>query len=392
MIFSDDYGSLTPNEGLERLNVHYGDFNIFCSGFPNAMKNSARDGIISAILMMNDKMLRDQLSLCSEKQGSKRDPLSGEEPGKIFNEFPASHFRNLSNEYNACDTTALFLIGHEVYQKLSGDTYFAEKYKDSIDKAIGLIKEHLKSHSFIEDPSFCGGNHFALKVTYWKDSDLPGRESGEPIYPVSYSLPHIQNMRALKSASFLLKDNSLSSTIELMKDYLINYLFSRNTGQLCLAIDKSGPIKITSSDILHSLFYLDEGDITPEHIESIINSSASLETEIGYRSLPADCEDQSTDQHNLKSILPIEQALINIGAKKHRRWVEKAGLTSLVKGLKRIEKVSSLIDDKLISVPERFVIDDDNIKKTGCDPYLLTIATKKYFSSKPDKLLDILSK
>jgi len=391
MIFSDDYGSLTPDEGLVRLNVHYGDFNIFCSGFPSAMKNSARDGILSAILMMDEKMLKDQLSLCAEKQGLKRNPLSGEEPGKIFNEFPASHYRGLSNEYNACDTTALFLIGHEIYQRLSGDKYFADRYKDNIAKAVGFIMSHLKGYSFVEDPSFCGGNHFALKVTYWKDSELPGRKNGEPVYPVSYSLPHIQNMRALKSASFLLGDNSLTPAIELMKDYLINYLFSRNTGQLCLAIDSDGPIKVISSDILHSLFFLDEGDITPEHIESIISSSFALETDAGYRSFALDCAKQSGQLYHLKSIIPIEQALINIGAKKHRKWVEKAGLSSLAKGLKRIEKVSSLIDSKLVSVPERFVIDNDEIKKDGCDPYLLTIATKKYFGSKADKLVDIIS-
>ncbi len=392
MIFADDSRSLTPDEGLERLSVHYGDFDIYCSGFPNVMKNSSRDGLLSSILMMDEEMLKDQLSLCAERQGSKKDPFSGEEPGKIFNEFPSSQKRGLSNEYNACDTTALFLIGHEVYQKMSGDDYFAEVHKDNIRQAVKLIKNHLNGYSFIEDPSFCGSNHFALKVTYWKDSEILGREDGEPVYPISYSLAHIQNMRALKSASFLLKDDSLEPAIKFMKDYLINYLFSRNTGQLCMAIDSNGPIKTISSDILHSLFFLDEGDITPSHLESIIRSSFSLETGFGYRSFSEDCAGQASHLHHLRSILPIEQALINIGAKKHRRWVEESGLSTLAKGLKKIEKVSSLIDEKLISAPERFVLDNDNeIKKNGCDPYLLTIATKKYFNSKPDRLIDILT-
>ncbi|MCR4284350.1 MAG: hypothetical protein NUV64_03525 [Parcubacteria group bacterium] len=396
MIFADDYGSLTPDQGLERLNVHYGDFNIYCSGFPNAMKNSARDSLLSAILMLDKNMLKDQLSLCAEKQGLKQNPLSGEEPGKIFNEFPASASRGLSNEYNACDTTALFLIGHEVYQKLSGDILFADRYKDNIIKAVGFIRNHLKGYSFIEDPSLCGGKHFSLKVTYWKDTGMPERENGEPVYPVSYSLPHIQNMRALKSASFLLKDDSFGQIIECMKDYLLNYLFSRNTGQLCLAIDRNGPIKTVSSDILHSLFFLDEGDITPEHIESIINSSFALETDFGYRSFPEDCvkHTHKGSLHYLRSILPVEQALVNIGAKKHRMWIEKAGFTRLSKGLKKIEDVSSIINGKLTSVPEGFILEDDKIKKTGCDPYLLTIATKKYFDFKlGDKLrlIDILS-
>jgi len=342
--------------------------------------------------MLDKDMLKDQLSLCAEKQGTKRDPRSGEEPGKIFNEFPSSNLRGLSNEYNACDTTALFLIGHEVYQKLSDDIFFADKYKDNIVKAVGFIKDHLRGYSFIEDPSFCGGSHFALKVTSGKNSGVPERKSGEPVYPISYSLSHIQNMRALKSAEFLLKDNSFGPTIESMKDYLINYLFSRNTGQLCLAIDGNGPVKSISSDILNSLFFLDEKDITPDHIESIINSSFVLETEIGYRSFSKECANHSNSLSYLNSVLPMEQALINIGANKHRRWAEKAGLNSLVKGLKKIEKVSSSINEKLISIPEEFVLDDGNIKKRGCDPYLPTIATKKYFDSKlVNKLVDILS-
>ena len=352
---------------MEKLKAKYNGFILYNAGLPKYPRNFSRDSIISGILMQDPKMLKQQLSFCAKKQGKRKNPYSGEEPGKIFHECPPVKRRGLSTEYNACDTTALFLMGHEIYQKLTGDEKFAEEEKENILKAVDYIKTHLKEYAFIEDPKFSNGKKFALKITYWKDSEIFGRENGEPEYPIIYTLVHIQNMRGLRSAYFLLKDEKLKKLADKMVEYLMKNLFNKSTNNFYLAIDEKGKINAVSSDSLHALFYLNPKDIKPKHIKQIVNSSSVLETKIGYRTLSEECAKGIKDKYHAKTVWPFEQALINIGARKF--------------GLKHVEEVSLRIVKYLKTNHELFIIEKERIKRGGNNIQLWTIAAKKYFKS-----------
>ena len=352
---------------LDQLNLEKDGLRLYSAGLPGFPGNFSRDSILSAILMQNAPMLRDQLIFCARKQGKSKNRFTGEEPGKIFHELPGVKIRKLSTEYNACDTTALFLIGHEIYKKMTGKNDLLNDHIENIENAKNYIFSHIKHKLFLETPKHCGSDRFALNVTYWKDSEMPDRENGTPTYPVAYTLSHIQNLRALKSASFLLHDSLFQEIADDMLVQLKKFLIDRGRNIFYLARDAEGPIVAVSSDMLHSLFYLERGDLEKDLIKGILENSVSLETKMGYRALSEEDSRKVGDIYHSKTIWPFEQAIINIGARKF--------------GLNRIEKISSRIINYLDTNPEIFIIRDGLIEKGGNDPQLWTIAAKKYFNS-----------
>lgn len=353
---------------MERLKTNQENIELYNAGYPGFPRNFTRDSIISGILMNDPVVIKNQLLFAAKKQGKKKDPLTGEEHGKIFHEFPGFYINNLSTEYNACDTTALFLIGHFYYEKITGDKRFKHEQKDNIIQAIDYIKSHLDDYVFYENPSKCDSDKFALKVTYWKDSEIPKRNEGNPVYPIAYFLAHVINLAGIRFSSEIIEDDKLKEELNLiaqnMKDR-INRFYDNEKKAFYIAIDSNGPIEGVSSDILHALFYLRSEDISVEQQESIVRSASELETIVGYLTLSPKVNQEVNDSYHSKTVWPFEQAIINIGARKFN--------------LPKIEEVSKRIMGYLDTDPEIFILENDAFRKAGCDPQLWTIAAKKYF-------------
>ncbi|MBI4834493.1 MAG: hypothetical protein HY811_06720 [Planctomycetes bacterium] len=353
---------------MKRLKINGETCNIYQAGLPGFPRNFTRDGIISAILAGNAEMLKGQIEFSSIHQGVKKDSKTGEESGKIFHEYPGIMIRELSTEFNACDTTALYIIGHWHYRKLTDDDALLNRYRNNLTRGVNYILNHLdKRDLFIEDPLFCNANRFSLKVTYWKDSSIIGRSEGEPAYPVVYPLAHIQNMNALRCASDMLEMGKLKAIAEKMRRVL-DMLYDEKSGAFYLALDKKGAISGVSSDSLHALFYLEPGDLSPDKIKAIAESAKALETPIGYRTLSPELAGELKSSYHTRTVWPFEQAIIHAGAKKF--------------GLKHVMEVSERILPVLDTDPEIFVLEDNECKKGGCDPQLWTLAAKEYFKSK----------
>ncbi len=356
---------------MKKLKINHKNFQLYKAGLPGFPRNFARDGIISAILMKDSKTLKNQLSFCAFKQGKKKDPYNGKEVGKIFHEFPGIEINGKSTEFSACDTTALYLIGHEVYQKITKDKKLAAEQRENIKKACEYIISHLKEDLFAEDPKLSGAKEFALKVTYWKDSEILSRKNGKPHYPIVYTLAHIQNMRGLKSGAKLLSSERLKKRVEKMVRAL-KKLYDPKLRVYCIATDAKGMIHGISSDLLHALFYLSPGDISRKQLKSIIRLSRELETEIGYRTLSPKVAGKVEDQYHSNTVWPFEQAMIYEGARKF--------------GLRDIQKICLKIVPHLDTDPEKFAL-GKVIRKSGCDPQLWTIAAKKYFEAPKKEFL-----
>lgn len=349
------------NRRMKRLEVNQNGLKLYYAGLPSFTRNFSRDALISGMLMQNSEMLHDQLVFCMQKQGKKQDPITGEEPGKIHHEYPGVFLDSLSTEYNSCDTTALFLISFYEYIRISKDKKFLANNISGILAAVRYILSHIKIKDgyFYDDPKYCGATRFALNSTYWKDAQFFGRN--EPDYPVVFLLAHVQNMKALKCASVLLKDKSLLNIVQLMKSKL---------GLLdWIAYDNIGWIKGISSDFLQALFFLDINDLSKEQLNNVLNMAKKLESIAGYRALDTSFAfvigKNSYDYPN--TVWPFEQALINLGAKKF--------------GLVEVMKVSSRVKDFLNTEPEYLLIKGNIVTKTGCDPQLWTIAAREYFSN-----------
>lgn len=358
---------VTSLASARKLQATYGKFQLYNAGLPNFPRNFSRDSLVSAILVGDADALRNQLSFCAVRQGANKNLHTGEEPGKIFHEYPGYLMKNgLSTEYAACDTTALYVICHEIYQRLTGDKNLAKAQASNIKQAVGYIRAHLKDDLFIESPEFCGAKQFALKVTFWKDSALINRKEGEPVYPVVYTLAHIQNMCAMRKAAKLLDSEELKNISNKMSESL-QKLYDSEQGTLYIAVDAQGPIRGVSSDPLHALFYLEREDLQKEQLERIIQSATEIETPAGYRVLTPQLTHKIEDQYHANTVWPFEQAIIHSGAKKF--------------DFPHVQEVSSRVISYLDTDPEILTLNESKVKKGGCDPQLWTIAAKKYFEA-----------
>lgn len=356
---------MTLEGKMRELRATYDVHRVYHAGLPNFPRNFTRDGIVSGLIMDDAEMLREQLLFSASLQGTKADPHTGEEPGKIFHEYPGFEMNGRSTLYNACDTTALFLIGHERYEALTGDRSLREEHREHIARAVSYIESHLIGDIFYEDPRQAGADGFALKVTYWKDSELARRENGVPLYPVTYFLAHAINIAGMRSAARMAASERLRLTAERMSARLDQF-YNLQDKTFSIAIDGYGPIEGTSSDILHALYYLEPDDLSGEQLAAVQAKAAELETSIGYLTLAPRMQDTVEDQYHASTVWPFEQALINIGA---RRF-----------GMDRIAEVSGRVAQHLDTAPELFIKrDDGDFTKGGCDPQLWTIAAKKHF-------------
>ncbi|MCL4392683.1 hypothetical protein M1145_00875 [Patescibacteria group bacterium] len=357
---------------MDQLKIKFNGLNLYSAGIPNFKSNFTRDSIISAILMHDKDMLKNQLEFSALKQGKTKDPFTGEEKGKIFHEYPGVVMNGKSTMFNASDTTALFLLGHCFYYIWTSDSLLLRSQKLNIDLAIEYILSHInKDYLFEEDPHYSNSDRFALNVTYWKDSSIIERDGGSPIYPVVYTLVHAQNLYALKKIGEILNRNDL---IDISRKMLISLdkLYDNTHNIFYIAIDKEGPISAISSDMLFMLFFFDKGDLKEKFINSISRNAKYLKTNIGYKVLNSDFLKKSKiDPYHARTVWPYEQAIINIGARKF--------------GLSDIEKTTLKMRDRLNSstlYPEVYLLEKNGkTKKIGCDIQLWSMASKYYFNN-----------
>lgn len=379
---------------FDRLRMDYEDFQLLKAGDTGYERPFLRDTVITALLMEDPDSLRSILSFAASKQGVKKDPRTGEQPGAIFHEWDP-HLNDgvelpdrsgKTTLYNACDSNALFLMGHEEYQRLTGDNFLFERQEGNIIAATDYILRHLDENNlFMVDPKHSDADGYALRVTYWKDSHLKGRENGEPLYPVVYPLAHIQNMAGLRSASRLLDSPKIAQKAEDMRQALVQ-LYDDELSTLNIAIDKGGKIKGISSDVLHALFYLEPGDIDPQMLKRFLKASSVLETTHGYRTLSADNADEVEDSYHAKTVWTHEQALIHMGARKHLVSTVDLGDQELADELGRVIEVSSRIVPYMKEYPERnnelhIITATGEIVPGGCDPQLWAIGARHYFEN-----------
>lgn len=326
----------------------------------------ARDLILSSILLNDMSFLKRSLKLCILLQGKRNNSFNGEERGKIFHEYPEKKKtikNNLNSGFNACDTTALFIIGFEYYLRRTKDLRFLEENKKSLYLSLDYILRHIKDGFFWEDPLFCGAKGFRLKSTYWKDTGFLGRKNNEPKYPVAYSIVQAQIICSLRAVSRMINNKPekiyFKNLANKMNVKLWSVFWDKNSKNLSVGIDKEGLIKSNSSDYLHLLYYLKKGDVPKRKLKQLVKKSRELETYFGYRGA---LENKRVDTY-FSAIWPWEQAFIFLAGKKH--------------GLKKIQEVSLRClraIKKLNCFPEFIKYFNRNLEVLGYNTQLWTIA------------------
>jgi len=223
--------------------------------------------------------------------------------------------RGLWTTYNACDTTSLFLIGLN-HLTLRGDRGIARRYQRQVGLALEYLHEHLDGDVFYEDPRHCGAERFALKVTYWKDSELNlAGENREPAYPIAYALPHFQCKTALRAAARLTRSRELRARADAMTRRGFETFWRGD--HFAVAVQGDGTVvDPPSSDSLHALLFVRRDEVSAEDAQAVVDYSEQLATPVGY--LPGLAQGPGGDEYHTRWVWVHEQALLHAAACRHR--------------------------------------------------------------------------
>ncbi len=344
------------------------------AAYPNYSSNFNRDSILAGMISGDSDVLEAQIAYSVRHQGDEEDPFTGKEEGKVHHEMPGVPFNGISTAYNACDTTALFILGIAAVEKIRPKV-MVEKYDTNIKKSIDYILSHTRGGRFDglfeEDPRKAGADRFGLRVTYWKDSELNHPTKAEPTYPVVFSLPHFQNADALLQIGRLQNNEELVEIAESMIHDGIEKLWRDD--HFVTAIDADGDIDAPSTDSLYALLHI-EPQYLPEGYASAVEEYLEiLETRAGYRTgLPL----QDRDDYHTRYVWTHEQALLHAAAQKH--------------GLNRAMEVTARVTDHIKPVEGLFpeILDTtNNFSPAGNKVQLWTVHTYLYFKNSQKTLL-----
>ncbi len=350
----------TTQAALDLLRVK--GTSLYHAAYPGYQSNFTRDSVLYGLLAGDVGALLDQVAYSSEHQGKRSDSETGEEPGKIHHEFPSGQWRGRPTVYNACDTTAMYLIAIATLLD-KGHSELIAKYERSIRLALKYIRTHLKDNLFFESPALCGASSFAVRVTYWKDSVLNGPYE-EPTYPIIYSLVHFQNAYALRVIGRVTNKPSLIKLGDSMVRTGIEQLWDKD--HFIVARDGEGiVIDAPSSDSLHALLFIEPSDLPEGYSLCIEQYMRKLETRAGYRSgIPVS---KSDDDYHTRYVWTHEQALLNSAAAKH--------------GLEEAASISARIVDYLETLPE-LIDPSHDYSPAGNAPQLWVVGAAKYFNNR----------
>jgi len=344
-------------------------------------QNFLRDTIYANYLDPDPEMLRSQLIFSARKQAHEINPQNGAEKWKLAHQVPGFIMPNgKSTEFSACDGAAWFVIGHFLYQELTGDQSLVQRHLNNL---LGALSGYAESHIndlgiFFDDPRHCEATEFALKRTDWRDSVTPGRDNDQVVWPASFPLAQALYIKAFRDGYKLFGQSYFEKKAQQLIGGL-NGLFDERLGGFCLAKDSLGMVSVANTDSLGMLSFLDWNDISQEQIETIIESSSVLETPIGY--IATNPRVKGADDYHFR-VWAQDQALIHMGASRFLRLAAENGCDELDKPLEKVKEVSGRIGRVMVGdlshAWETYVLVDGEIIRKGCEDQLWADSAKRY--------------
>ena len=324
-------------------------------------------------------LIRETLRFCAATIGSKTDPRSGEEPGRVLHEYPPHERDGLSTQYNACETSHLFLIAAEGLLTADRGEEVLGSIRPALQAAGAYLLRHLEGDLFWEDPRHAGARRYLLPATYWKDSFLPGRR--ELRFPVAYTLVQAQTVAALRALAALTEaldlgfdPRALTAQARAMIEVVWNVLWDEEAGYPALALDDGQLVRGVSSDGLHLLAYLRPDDVPAGRREELARRAQELVTPYGFRTLSPCHPDYSPTGYHQGSIWPYEQWFIARGAQVH-------GLAEVFEVAARVGQALAELGfvELLYWDEERGLRGPGEVPGEGCDRQLWSAAVPEGF-------------
>ncbi|GAA2530172.1 amylo-alpha-1,6-glucosidase [Pilimelia columellifera] len=309
------------------------------AGLPWFMAVFGRDSLIASYqaLPFVPEMARTTLRALAAQQATEMDDMRDAEPGKILHELrlgEMAHFRERpqSPYYGAADSTPLFLIVLDEYERWTGDVETVRELEQSARAAVTWMREHgdADGDSFIEYQTRNPG--VGLENQCWKDSwnsiVLPDATMAQP--PIAtceiqgYAYDALRRTARLARAVWddpAYADQLDSDADELQRRFDAAFWLD-DLGFYALALDRDkNPVRTLTSNIGHLLW---SGIVPEERVGALVTHlcGEQLFTGWGVRTLADGQQAYNPIEYHNGTVWPHDTALIAAGLYRYNRRVE----------------------------------------------------------------------
>jgi glycogen debranching enzyme len=308
------------------------------AGLPWFMALFGRDSLITSYqaLPFAPELCRTTLRALAAQQATAVDDFRDAEPGKILHELRHGelvHFdeRPHSPYYGSADSTPLFLVVLDEYERWTGDAATVRELEGAARAALGWMDAH---DGFIRyqtrNPST------GLPIQCWKDSwDAIVHPNGR-LADLPHATCEIQGyaydarIRAARLAREFWNDEELAARLErqakMLREQFVAAFWLPDPGFYALALDGAGdPVATLTSNIGHLLW---SGIVPEEHVDSVVGHllGPQLFSGWGVRTLASGQQPYNPMGYHRGAVWPHDNSLIVAGLTRYGRRAEAATL------------------------------------------------------------------
>jgi glycogen debranching enzyme len=315
---------------LHMLGTQTPDGRIPYAGIPWYVAPFGRDSLITALqtLPFNPELARGTLRFLARWQGTRDDPFTDQEPGKILHEYRRGEMANCREiafipYYGSVDSTPLFCILLGEYWRWTGDEALLTELWPALSQAVGwTLRARPLDGPFL---SYHCRSERGLVHQGWKDShDAVMHASGEDARsPIALAEAQAYAWAALRTASELAKRRGVSDAKEWgVQAERIRAAFERefwmeDEGFYALALDGgAAPCRVVSSNPGHCLW---AEVVSQERAERVVHRflQEDMFSGWGLRTLGARQPGYNPMSYHNGSVWPHDTAMAAAGAHRY---------------------------------------------------------------------------
>jgi glycogen debranching enzyme len=341
----DGYTAIeTPSQGLGEvlarsladialLEVRRGEHRFTTAGMPWFVGLFGRDSLLPTIqcLAYNPSLGARTTKALAHWQGSKDDPRTMEQPGKILHELRVgelSHLHEVSQtpSYAAVDATLLFLIAIAKHVLWSGDLRIFEALRSNIDRALAWL-DRKTAESAAGYVTYDGVTDGGQPINQsWRDSGT-GVLRSDGSYPrPPLALVEVQGyaFQARRLVAAVLRRagedgaaDTLDAAANRLQDRFLREFWMKDEGCYCLGLERDGrQIASVTSNAAQVLW---TGIATPDHAKKTTERMMRVDMFSGWgvRTLSADHAAFDPLAYQQGSVWAFDNALIVAGMRRY---------------------------------------------------------------------------
>ena len=352
------------------------DVSLPAAGLPWFMTLFGRDSLITSYqaLPYRPELARTTLTTLAARQGTKVDDFRDEEPGKIlheirFGELTATGERPHSPYYGAADSTPLFLVVLDEYERWTGDGELARALEPSARAALEWIDSFgdLDGDGYVEYET--RNPESGLVNQCWKDSwnsilFADGRIADGPIATCEIQgYVYDAKQRTARLARELWDDVALAERLEAEADALrarfLEDFWVRERGCFALALDgDKRQVDSLCSNIGHLLWSGIVDDARADAVSAHL-MDAPLWSGWGVRTMAATEGGYNPVEYHNGTVWPHDNSLIAAGLRRYGHHAEAARIAAAVVRAAgffghRLPEVFAGCDEQLTQTPVEY--------------------------------------